>query len=219
MKEVSNVHAFMMYRSIYENEIDIFNSPARIIVSGTSGAGKSFFISKLIRKYRNKFDNVIVVGAEFENIEDLHVTRNDNYNPLTDGVDGKTLIVYDDIIYNKEKLTTCAEVFIRGRHLGLNTILITQNLFLSDKNYRIISLNCTHVAIFRNRDIKQVCYFARSFLQNSLINIFVNLYKKVVMNTKHGYLLIDFNKNVDNPLFIRSSVVDDGYEKAYKIDE
>lgn len=180
---------------------------------------KVFFISKLIRKYRRNFDSVIVVGASLENIEDLEVTRNDNYNPLTDGVNGKTLVVYDDIIYKKEKLATCAETFTRGRHLGLNVILITQNLFLNDKNYRIISLNCTHVAIFRNRDIKQIFCFARSFLENDLVNIFVNLYKRLVMNTNHGYIFIDFNKNIDNALFIRSSVVNEGYEKAYKIDE
>ena len=109
-----------MYTSISENEIDIFEKPARIIVSGTSGAGKSFFISKLIRKYRNKFDSVIVVGANLENIEDLDVKRDDNYNPFTDGVNDRTLIVYDDIVDRPFKLRECASVFIRGRHMNLN---------------------------------------------------------------------------------------------------
>ena len=208
-----------MYRSILENEINIFEKPSRIIISGSSGTGKSYFISKLIRKYQSCFDSVIVIGANLENIDDLNVKRDDNYNPLTDDTSGRTLVIYDDIIYKKEKLATCAETFTRGRHLGISVILITQNLFLNDKNYRIISLNCTHVVIFRNRDVRQIFCFARSFLQNDLVQIFVNLYKRLVMNTPHGYMVIDFNKNTDNPLFIRSSVVDEDYEKAYKIDE
>ena len=73
-----------MYERVTEKEIDIFTKPARLIVSGASGCGKSFFVSRLIRKYRAKFDSVIVIGANLENIEDLNIKRDDSFNPLVE---------------------------------------------------------------------------------------------------------------------------------------
>ena len=206
-----------MYTRVSEDAIDIFKKPARLIVSGASGSGKSFFVSRLVRKYRAKFDSVIIIGACLENVADLDVKRNDDFNPLVDEVSGSTLVIFDDIIGSKEKLKIAAETYTRGRHMGLSSILLTQNIYLPDPNYRLISLNSTHIVIFRNRDIKQISCFRRTFLENESVKMFVNLYKKVVMNINHGYVMVDFTKNVDDPLNIRSSVVNEGYERAFKL--
>ena len=37
------------------------------------------------------------------------------------------------------------------------------------------------------------------------------------MNVKHGYIMIDLTKNADDPLNIRTSVVNEGFEKAFKL--
>ena len=206
-----------MYPRVTGEEIDIFAKPARIIVSGASASGKSFFVSRLIRKYRSKFDRIIVIGASLENIEDLGVTRDDSFNPLVEDLSGNTLVVFDDVICSKDKLKIAAETYTRGRHLGLSSILLTQNLYYPDPNYRLISLNSTHIIVFRNRDIKQISCFARTFLENEDVKMFVNLYKKNVMNVKHGYIMVDFLKNTNDPLNIRTSVVNEGFEKAFKL--
>ena len=206
-----------MHRRVVADDINLFSDHARIIVCGSSSSGKSFMVSKLIRKYRSQFENVILIGANLENIEDLHVIRNDDFNPVIDELNGRTLVIFDDIILNKKKLLIASESFIRSRHMKVSLVLLTQNLNLADPSYRIISLNSTHVIIFRNRDVKQISCFARSFLENDEVKIFVELYKKTVLNVRHGYLLVDFTKNSGDPLNIRTNIVDEGYERAFKL--
>ena len=77
-----------MYTPIHAVDVDIFNLPARLLISGCSGSGKSFFISRLLRKYRSYFTQIIVIGSNLENCEDLQIKRDDTFNPLVDDFDG-----------------------------------------------------------------------------------------------------------------------------------
>ena len=109
-------------------------------------------------------------------------------------------------------------MFIRGRHLNISSILITQNLFLADKNFRQISLNITCIVLLRHRDMKQILTFGRSFLPDSKVKQFLSLYTKIIAKGKFNHLLIDFTSDFDSPISIRSSVVnlnEGEYEKAY----
>ena len=88
------------YTCVDETEISLFEPSDRIVVAGSSNSGKSYIVSKIIRKYREKFDQVIVIGSDLENVEDLNVTRNDSFIPFNDEENGKILLIYDDIIYS-----------------------------------------------------------------------------------------------------------------------
>jgi len=194
-------------------DLDIFHDPSRLLIGGFSGSGKSYFVSKLLKKYNHKFRKIIVVGSDLENVEGIKIERNDSFNPLLEEeLETPLLIIYDDVLFNKKILENAAEVYIRGRHLKISSIFLTQNLFFSDKNFRIISLNCTHVILFRTRDIGQIKFFIRSYLQGSQVENFINLYKRYVLKEKHRYLMIDFTKDIESPLAIRKNVVDEGYE-------
>ena len=205
----------MSYGRVTEDVLDIFNKPARLLVSGFSGSGKSTFVCKLIEKYRNKFQRVIVLGSELDISKELNIEFNSDFNPFQEFLRGSTLLIFDDIIYNKKLLTLAGEVFIRGRHLNISSILVTQNIFLSDKNFRQISLNTTHIILFKHRDEKQIICFSRSFLSDEKVKEFHSLYKKVVAKQKHQYLLIDFTVDIDSAVAIRSNVLGDGYERAF----
>jgi len=214
-------------RSIHDEELDIFNTPARVLVAGYSGSGKSYFVSRLIRKYREKFGRVIVVGSDVENCQDLNITRNDNFNPLidddedddiSDNSNKAILVVYDDVIYNKKILETAAEVFIRGRHKNISSIFITQNLFLNNNHYRQIALNVSHIVLLRTRNLSQISCFSKSFLTNSQVSDFVKVYRRHVMREKFKYLMIDFTKDVESPLAIRKNILgEEKYESAILI--
>ena len=206
-----------MFHSVDGADLNIFVKPARIIIAGASGSGKSFFVSNLLQKYSFKFSRITVIGSNLENCENLNITRNDNYNPLTDDeLTSNSLIIYDDIIYNKSVMAQAAEVFLRGRHKGISAILITQNAFLNNDNYRIVSLNTTHMVLFRCRDLRQIQLTGKTFLPDSQIKSFLDLYRRIVVNSKYNYILCDFSKFSDSPLMLRTNIVgDNGYERAF----
>jgi len=208
----------MAYTSISSTELDIFHQPARLLISGFSGSGKTFLVTRLIEKYRERFSRIIVVGSDLDHSGGLNIERCDNFNPLIDNeINGHILIIYDDVLYNKKIIETAAEVFIRGRHLNISSIFLTQNIFFSNKHFRIISINTTHVILLRSRDIKQVKCFASSFLTDVQIESFIRLYKKWVMREKFKYVLIDFTKDIDSPLAIRKNIVNEDYEVAVSL--
>ena len=181
----------MEYTRILESDLDIFKNHARILVAGWLNSGKSFLVSKLIRRYANKFDHIIVLGSNLENVNDL-VKRDDGFDPYVDKPTGKVLVILDDFLFSKRLLELGSKLATDGRHLNISTIFITQNLIFNDKNFRHISLNVTGYFIFKTRDQGQISYFGRSFLSKEKIGSFVNFYKKVVVKKKYPYLYLDY---------------------------
>ena len=207
------------YTKVHDYEINIFFKPARLIIAGFSGAGKSYLTSLIIAKYRHKFHSIIGYGTPLENGKEMGIIQDDEYNPFDEPDSSKSkLLIFDDIIMNRNIMNLASEVYIRGRHLNISCIFLSQNIFLQDKSYRIIALNCTHVVLLRQRDLRQIVCFARTFLPSEKIDKFISLYKKEVLKKRHQYILIDFTSDFDGPLAIRSSIVnEDSYERAFLI--
>ena len=208
----------MMYGHVLDEELNIFHKPARLLICGNSGSGKSSLVVALLHKYRFIFDLVVVIGADLEGVESLDIKRDDDYNPLLDAVKGeKTLVIFDDCIFNQNQMKVASESFVRARHLGVSLIFLSQNLYLQDRNYRVIGLNVTHVFLLKQRDLKQIILYGKTFLEDNLVQKFVEIYKKIVLKIKFNYILIDFTKDYDSPLLIRSNLTGEGYEKAYQL--
>ena len=208
----------MMYGRVLDEDLNIFHKPARLLICGNSGSGKSSLLVALLQKYRNNFDLVVVIGADLEGVESLDIKRDDDFNPLLDAVKGeKTLVIFDDCIFNQKQMKVASESFVRARHLGVSLIFLSQNLYLQDRNYRVIGLNVTHVFLLKQRDLKQIILYAKSFLEDNLVQKFVDVYKKIVLKIKYNYILIDFTKDYDSPLLIRSNLTGETYEKAYQL--
>ena len=113
-----------MYSSVTEEELDIFSQPARILVAGASNSGKSFFVSRLVNKYYSKFNRIVIIGANLENVDGLNIIRDDQYNPLTesDAIE-QSLVIFDDVIFNPCKIKIAAESFTCGLHKNMSFIL------------------------------------------------------------------------------------------------
>ena len=131
-----------MYARIDGSELDLFKSNGRIVVAGASESGKSFFTSQLIRKYNSKFDEIIVIGSNLENIDDIKNIKHadEEYDAFSDDISDITnqkLVVYDDSMHSKKALANCARLFNSSRHKNINSILITQNLFHDCKYFRM----------------------------------------------------------------------------------
>ena len=205
-----------MFTRIDSSDIDIFNKPARVIIAGFSNSGKSFFTSKLLQNYKNKFDKIILYGSELENSEGLEIEHNEGYDPFSENISKHTLLIFDDTIFNKALIKLAAKLFTKGRHINCSTIFITQNIFLKDNDFRIISLNATHVFLFPMRDLNQIKLYGSTLLSKTQLDSFVNLYQKLVLKKKYGYLMIDFTQSYDSPLRLRSNILgEERFEKAY----
>ena len=165
----------MVYARVAHSEINIFHRPARLLISGYSGSGKSSLVSALVKQYRESFERVFILGSDLENSKELNITHDDDFNPFQEHLTGSTLLIFDDVIYNKTLINLAGEIFVKGRHLNVSSIFITQNLFLSNNNFRQISLNASHVILLRHRDEKQIICFARTFLSDQKTKQFLAL--------------------------------------------
>lgn len=212
-----------MYAHVDQDQIDIFHEPARLIFAGFSGSGKSYLLSKLLNKYKHKFSKIIVVGSNLENVSEVDIVRNDKFDPFEIPIFGHHLVIYDDILMDKNHLSIAAKLFTKGRHGGhphsngsFSVVFITQNLFHADKNYRSLALNSTGIFLLKQRDLRQIKTFARTFLEKESVENFVKLYKNII-SERYGYVYIDYTKPADNALALRGNLAGEGYEIAYKL--
>ena len=215
-----------MYSIVCGDEVDLFTDPSRLILAGCSGSGKTQLLTRLIKKYSHKFDKIISIGSDLPAIDGVKITRDDSFDPFDGDEFSKyskhCLTIYDDILgAGKQHLLNCSKLFIQGRHgnnktQSFSTVVVVQNLFCAEKGFRNLSLNATHIFLFKNRDMRQIRIFANSFLSKGNASKFIDLYN-AVLNTKYSYLLIDFTKNVADILLLRGSVAGEGRELVYKL--
>ena len=205
---------------VNSDQLNLFKTHSRIIFAGCSNSGKSFLINKIIEKYDRCFDKIITCGideGELTARENIEVKRG-NYDPMTDdSLYGHVLLVVDDLMHNKHYLQVVANVFAKGRHRGISCIFVTQNLYLADKHYRTISLNASHFLLFKMRDIRQIAHFARTFIERENQDSFVSCYRKNVLEKEYGHLLVDFTKQMNNPLMLRSNLLGSEFQLCIQL--
>ena len=112
-------------KSVFCNEL--FDKPERLIVVGTSSAGKSCFVNKLIKKYSHKFTDIIISGtfkSDLQQCEDIKnkvkIHTDGIYNPFLhyDPVEDESLedrhilLFYDDCMSTFMSNKIGAEVFL-----------------------------------------------------------------------------------------------------------
>lgn len=205
----------MAYERVLSNELNLFEKTSRLILSSFSGGGKSFLCSKIIRKYKDLFDKIVCVGSKLENLEDINIEYHDFYDPFDQELTGKTLIVWDDLVFNKPQMKIISNSYIKSRHLNVSNIFLVQSIFIADPLYRIISSNANYFILLKSRDKVQIARFASTFLPKTKIEKFVRLHTKLTTENKFGYLLIDFNKDLDTPLALRTDITDEKYERCF----
>ena len=219
MNHFSLKAVFIMVTCVDHNQLDLFHKPARILIFGLSGAGKSYLVSKIVRKYHKKFDNIISIGSDLEKVDGL-VQRDDSYDFENKDRNEKILLIFDDSLYRKSLMEKACKAFIHGRPFNISSIFISQTLFVNDNLFRIISLNVTHIILLTIRNIKSLKLYSKSFLPEESIDSFLSLYKHLVLdNIDHKHLLIDFSKPFPSVISFRSNIAseDGSYEETFTI--
>lgn len=198
-------------------------TPFRLLISGPTQSGKSFFCKKLIensdRIFDTKFFKIIwILGSENAKPKDLHVPveyiiglpsnfKNASGQPC--------LIILDDLMFEAQQNTNVANLFTKGsHHENLSIIFITQNLFQKGKYTRDISLNCNYFCLLKNpRDLSQFKHFARQILPDSSAELY-NVYKRLT-EKPFGYLFIDLNQTTNSLLRFLTDIFTENYLECY----
>lgn len=204
--------------NILENDINIFAKPARIIVSGASGSGKTQIVVSLIKKYRDLFSEIIISGVSSFPIEisgNIQISE-DIYDPFAYPKDNPKhkLIIYDDIQSEAVKSDIISNAFTKGRHRNISIILILQNIFAQGSKSRNISLNASHFILCRSRDEAQIRLLATQIFGKEKASSFIKAYRKYVVEKKYGHLLIDLRIDIPSTLVIRTNIASESDQRA-----
>ena len=145
----------------------IIKHPAKVLVSGSSGSGKTELIVHLILNHESVFENEPVRiyifhlhdQASYRELrEKSEIPITFIRGPPTDDFlpERHSLIIFDDLMC--EETCEIQSWFVRkGHHHSCDIFYVVQNLFLQNKTQRNISLNANYMIIFRNlRDVSQL---------------------------------------------------------------
>jgi hypothetical protein len=178
----------------------------RMIVCGASGSGKSAYITNLIARFPNHFNNIVIFTAEEEPIYDWlqsqlpddllrvyynYLTPLTKCEKLSDFFWGSTLCIIDDMITkNKKELKPIMDLYVRGRkiHNGVSICFLSQSWFDVPKLIRQQINYCVLVKISNDRDLSMIL---SEFKLNCNKKQLQNMYNHCCLNQFGDVMMID----------------------------
>lgn len=199
----------------YNEKTQPLKHPARILVVGSSGAGKTNIVMNIIKKMENTFNKIRVFCKNKEEplYEMLESKLNGDSFEIHEGLDelnsynlntefsGQELLIFDDLVLEKHQWQI-EQLFIRGRKLsekkGLTLIYLTQIYF---KTPRDIRLQCDTLILKKlgsNRDVKAI--LADKDLGNLKAPQLLKMYEHCIDGNMTNFLFIDL-ASTQNKMF------------------
>ena len=131
------------------------------------------------------------------NMEDIRAFTNGSH----------CLVILDDLMAEVSKSTQVQQLFTLGsHHLNVSICYLLQNLYMSGKSSRTISLN-THITILMKnpRGKSQISTLAQ---QTGLGRVLVEAFTDATVK-KYGYLLVDLSPHTEEELRLVTSIFPD----------
>ena len=182
--------------------------PASFLVTGSSGAGKTDLVLRIIAHrlsiFRKPFEEIIYFYDTYQDKFDQYATTVKFVNSLIDVkfTGRSTLIIIDDQALNIS--TEIVSLFTTGRHKNVTPMLLVQNIFLPSPLMRTIVANCSHFLFLKSPK-------SRFQLANLLRQIYSKDQSKHVLaayddatRQKYTFLWLDLSPNADERLRIKS---------------
>jgi len=133
----------------------------------------------------------------------------DDENEIVSDVAIPHLVVFDDMLGEKDEEKIKLWFTRKGHHRNASVIYITQNMFQQSKASRTISLNSRYMILFRNeRDKNQIKTLANQMQAPHLIAAYQDATSK-----DHGYLVIDFHSRTQKELRLKTDIFHRWYTK------
>lgn len=190
--------------------------PFRIIVAGSSGSGKTTLLTRLMANTEEAMErNPRVVLLFYAHMQDAYdeikqsapcpVTLIKGPPPDNLKTQRGTLIIVDDLQgTHSERMATW---FTRGsHHMDTSVLYLVQNLFERTPFHRTISLNSTHIVLFKNpRDASQVSHLDKQVFPSS-DGFLSKAYRVVTEDRPHTYIVIDFTQKTPQHFRLRNTL-------------
>lgn len=187
-----------------------------MVVAGPSKAGKTVFVSKLVKHCHEICEQVpteiLWCYSEYqpaykelsaamnlhlvEGLPDLAALKADSHRPK--------LIVFDDMMDYFEKDTSLVTLFVKGcHHWNLSCVHIVQNLFF--KGLRTARINTNYMVLFKNPSDKlQVANLGRQLFPGQS-KYFMDAFQSAT-SEPYTYLLLDLSQTCPENLRLRSNI-------------
>ena len=197
--------------------------PSTVLIVGPTGSGKTCLTSNLLEygkelfkpihpsftlliyeEWQKSYDSMQAKGLVnlamkgFPDIEYLKELLQEHKDI------GGTFLVIDDQMQNIDQ--NIVNIFtIYSHHYNVTCILLTQSLFLSNKEYRTISLNSHYIILMKNtRDSSSVTQLAKQthpFQTRYVTDSYIDATKN-----PYSYLLFDLRQETPNEIRLRTNV-------------
>lgn len=204
-------------------EFPSLKHPFTAILAGATKAGKTWFLSDLLRFRETMIqpppDKVVwfygIYQKFYDEIENVLFVEGFPSN-YTEYLGENTLFIMDDLMTecaNDKRLTN---LFTRGsHHLNLSIIFTTQNLFHKGTEMKDVRLNAQYLFIFKNRrDLLQITYLGRQLYPRHLKffqEVFADATKK-----PFSYLLIDLSNETLEEHRLRTQILPNQIQYFYQ---
>jgi hypothetical protein len=187
-------------------------TPFTMLVSGQSGCGKTFWVSKMLDQVRDRFEHIVLAYTMHQSLyEVMGVELIEGFPKI---IKPNTLLILDDMMLECSK--EMASLFTRMRHVNVSTIFIVQNLFFDNKFMRTISRNAHYMVVFPNpRDTAMINTLGSQMFPAKpkfIVNAFLD-----ATSVPYGYLFIDLKPNVKHR--IKTGVLEDEEPCVYMCSE
>jgi len=196
-------------------------SPFRMLILGTSGAGKSnlllcmvlkmlvydkvYIYSKHLEQSKYKFlkqhletlEDTIEkeCGHKIKILEHFENTLDKLPRPEDFDKDFRNLVIIDDFaLTNKKNLDRIGELYVRGRHHGVSTIFLTQLYFRIPRDFR---LNTNYLALFNSYNKRELSSLSQELGGDLPKGKFTQLYN-TILSEPYNFFYIDNTTN--NPM-------------------
>lgn len=190
----------------------LFRNGTNIIVYGMTGSGKTEFVKTVLeKKHVTNFPERIFYLYKIR--QPFMDSWNDGIRPkikFIEGLDldcvkdGNCILIIDDLILEKQRQT--AEIFIYGsHHNNITVFFLTQNLFIRDDCFRLMSLNASYFVLSCGmRSMRAVKTLAHQIFTGRDVDRVIEAYKSSSQKP-YEFIVLSFLPDLPSQLTVCSN--------------